>query len=213
MNKTDAVIDYLLRKGPNANGERLSHIALQKLLYFIEGWSYPLLGGPLTGATFQAWTHGPVAPDQYRRLARFGAAEIPADFADCACDSALNDEEKGLIDEVWRKYAVANPWTLVEITHLEGSPWHTVRREHGVEWGGSCQIEIPADHIGAYFCDLYRQGRDLRIAAAVDHHERLTATARDEEQAMLAAEWAELAGAGVESLTAGDFGGGYAGHA
>jgi hypothetical protein len=39
--KANAVIDYLVLKGANAQGELPTQLALMKLLFFVEGWSYP----------------------------------------------------------------------------------------------------------------------------------------------------------------------------
>jgi uncharacterized phage-associated protein len=41
--------------------EHLTHMRLQKLLYYVQGWSLAATGERFFDGEIQAWTHGPVA--------------------------------------------------------------------------------------------------------------------------------------------------------
>jgi uncharacterized phage-associated protein len=153
--KANAVIDYLVLKGANAQGELPTQLALMKLLFFVEGWSYPLLGRSLIGEPVKAWRLGPVIVSQRDRLKTFGSTFIPASFVSGNPDSVLGPDETALIDDVWRRYAIENPSSLVGLTHLRGSPWHRIRKMNHVDWDAASDIDIPGEMIRDYFCDLY----------------------------------------------------------
>ena len=48
------------------NGQQLSNLALQKLLYFAHATFLIETGSPLLGGFFEAWKYGPVHPGFYR---------------------------------------------------------------------------------------------------------------------------------------------------
>lgn len=189
MSKADAATDYLILKGANAQGELPSQLAIMKLLFFVEGWSYALLGRSILQEPIEAWKLGPVVPTQRQRLKQFGAAAIPRSFVQGDPANDLDADELAVIDNVWHRYAIENPGTLVGLTHLRGSPWHIVRKDAGIEWDAPSTILIPPDLIRNYFCGLYEEARRMRIAQAIEANEKMTLDARTDEQAALAAEW------------------------
>ena len=56
MTDSELVAEYILFKyGP------MSHLKLQKLLYFVQGYHLAYFGKPLFEDDFEAWVHGPVS--------------------------------------------------------------------------------------------------------------------------------------------------------
>lgn len=49
-------------------GETLSHLKLQKLVYYAQVWSLALFDKPLFDEDFEAWTYGPALPSLYQRF-------------------------------------------------------------------------------------------------------------------------------------------------
>src|SRR5689334_12279943 len=47
----------------------VSHLRLQKLLYYVQGWSLALRGKPMFVERIEAWAHGPVVKNVYAILA------------------------------------------------------------------------------------------------------------------------------------------------
>ena len=60
------VANYILEISREESGddeyELISHMKLQKLVYFCQGYSLALYGRPLFPEPIEAWTHGPVCP-------------------------------------------------------------------------------------------------------------------------------------------------------
>src|SRR5271163_1555007 len=56
----------------------LTHLRLQKLLYYAQGWYLGIFGRALFTNRIEAWRHGPVVPDVYKELKKHGGATIAA---------------------------------------------------------------------------------------------------------------------------------------
>jgi uncharacterized phage-associated protein len=109
----------------------LSHLKLQKLLYYAQGWSLATLKRPLFDEPIKAWEHGPVVEHAYHDLKCFKRETItlqglieksnnselykPAHFV-------LPEEESSLLEQVYETYAIYSAWGLREMTHNE-KPW------------------------------------------------------------------------------------------
>lgn len=69
MNTINDIADYVIRYA-NADDDNisLSNLQLQKLLYYIQAWSYGINGHPIFNGAFQAWVHGPANVDIFHRF-------------------------------------------------------------------------------------------------------------------------------------------------
>ena len=47
-------------------GDLMTNLRLQKLLYFAQGWYLARYGKPLFSDEIEAWTYGPVVPEVYQ---------------------------------------------------------------------------------------------------------------------------------------------------
>jgi uncharacterized phage-associated protein len=114
------VAAYLLSKADIEEGDGMTHLKLQKLLYYCQGFSLVLQENPLFENAIEAWPHGPVVPDVYHEFKNWGNGIIadlgPGDL------SALSDEERDLIDEVYEVYGDYSASKLRNLTHSE-RPW------------------------------------------------------------------------------------------
>jgi uncharacterized phage-associated protein len=70
-----AVANYFLSLAA-AEGKLLTHLKLQKLLYYAHGRHLALSGEPLVESGFEAWPYGPVAPDVFSCFRVFGRNPI-----------------------------------------------------------------------------------------------------------------------------------------
>lgn len=57
-------------------GISMTHMKLQKLLYYAQAYSIGMTGKPLFHNTIFAWQHGPVVPDVYHSFSKFGNSII-----------------------------------------------------------------------------------------------------------------------------------------
>lgn len=121
--------------------ELISHMKLQKLIYYCQGVYLALCDEPLFHDTIEAWPHGPVCPSLYHNLKYLGSLPVTV-IAYCA--PSLNDREKEIIRLVYDKYGQYSTGKLRQMTHNE-SPWKNAAQ-------GST---IPQDAIKEYFTENY----------------------------------------------------------
>lgn len=102
----------------------LTHMQLQKLMYYAQGWALALNGRPLFSGNIEAWKHGPVVPSLFRNLTHHGSRPLPASLGDRG--ASLSQQERDHIDAVWADYGRFSAARLREMTHAE-SPWRDAR--------------------------------------------------------------------------------------
>lgn len=117
--KIDTVIQYLL-----CQCEDITPLALQKALYYIQGFYYAFYKTFLFQEDCQAWVHGPVYRDIYFRYRdyRFDPIEKTGDFD----TSVFSSEEKAICDSVINHICCYSGKILERFTHSE-SPWLSAR--------------------------------------------------------------------------------------
>jgi uncharacterized phage-associated protein len=120
-------------------GDGLSNLKLQKLIYYAQGFYGAIFDKPLFDNGIYAWTHGPVVPELYQEYKQHGSNRIdtPLNF-DLSC---LDKDEFELINEVFDVFGQYSAWKLRNMTHEE-SPW--LNHELNAE-------EIPFIEIKDYF--------------------------------------------------------------
>lgn len=139
--KINTVIQYLLNQC-----EDITPLALQKALYYIQGFYYAFYKTFLFNEDCQAWIHGPVYRDIYFRYRdyHFDPIEKAAPF-----DASLfSSGEKAIYDSVINYICCYSGKVLERFTHNE-TPWLVTR--------GELPISAPSDRviektiIGDYF--------------------------------------------------------------
>lgn len=113
-----ALAQYILCMCMN-QGEPISNLQLQKILYFIQGNHLAKKGEPLFDADFYAWKYGPVIPNIYYEYCINGASKI----RNVEALEEISPEIKNEIDPIIQKLRVLYPWDLVEKTHNVGGAW------------------------------------------------------------------------------------------
>ena len=139
--KINTVIQYLLYQC-----EDITPLALQKALYYIQGFHFAFYRTFLFPEDCQAWTHGPVYRDIYFRYRdyRFDPIEKTTTFD----TSVFSASEKAICDSVINNICCYSGKILERFTHNE-APWLTTR--------GDLPDSAPSDRIieksviGAYF--------------------------------------------------------------
>lgn len=128
-------------------------LALQKLLYFIQGISYAVDGKPMFEENCQAWVHGPVYPEVYDMFRDFRYNPIEdARFAIFeGSDDILTADEHRIIDLVVNTFGNYSGKALEKITHAE-EPWQEARKGYGE--GVPSNAVITKDSIKGYYAKL-----------------------------------------------------------
>lgn len=106
------------------NGGRMEQMKLQKLVYIANGWNLAINLEPLVNGQFLAWDGGPVSRTIWNHVRDRGYdfdGELVTE--DGPVRARLDEDERQVIDHVWRKYSVFTGRALSEMTHQPGTPW------------------------------------------------------------------------------------------
>jgi uncharacterized phage-associated protein len=109
------------------DGEAISNMKLQKLLYYAQGAYLAIVGKPLFSDPIVAWKHGPVIETLYHKYKEFGSNGIYLN--ECALPD-LDEETENILEQVYQIFGQYSAWKLREMTHNE-APWNTT--EQGCE--------------------------------------------------------------------------------
>lgn len=115
------IADYFIWLA-NETGSFISHLKLQKLVYYAQAWHLALYNSPLFEEDFQAWVHGPVIPELYQKYQSFNWQPIlkEVDFPQ------LPQNILAFLEEVAKEYFACDAYELEQMVHLE-EPWQKAR--------------------------------------------------------------------------------------
>ncbi len=126
------ITDYLNGKGIDVSPKKL-----QKLVYYVEAWHLVHFDSELIEENFEAWVHGPVVPNLYQDLKKFGYNDIQVindeiDSAEdriekVASENNISEDQLQLIYSVLNKYGTLSSFELEMLTHSE-APWIEARK-------------------------------------------------------------------------------------
>ena len=137
-----AIANFFIRKNKVQSAE-LTHLKLQKLLFFAQGWFMANYSIPLFEETFEAWRHGPVVRSIYNTLSGSGSSIIDTEINQVFADEGGTPKygapqvepgdaiAHGFLEEFWKLYHPIHAFRLSEMSHTPGSPWHRVYTTYG----------------------------------------------------------------------------------
>lgn len=128
-------------------GDSITHLKLQKLLYYAQAWSLVLLGRPMYTEEIQAWTHGPVVPAVYDVYVDYHYSEIPRPEE---CPN-IDRECEEVLEEVMRTYGIYEAKYLERLTHQE-KPWIEARGDLPLE--ARCEEPISLDTMREFYSEM-----------------------------------------------------------
>ena len=121
----DVANHFLLIAAADEDGEGLTHLKLQKLLYYAQGFHLAIFGQQIFPDQIEAWEHGPVVPSVWLVFKSQGSTPLPA--PDAVDEGNLSSEQRELLNDVWNTYGQFTAWKLRNMTHEE-PPWQGVYR-------------------------------------------------------------------------------------
>lgn len=118
---TDAVTlsNYIIRRF-NQNKVSITNLKLQKILYYVQGYSLKMFGVPAFDDEIYAWHYGPVVPMAYYEFNIYGACPLTWDVNDEL--PIFKARYVNMVDAVIDKCMPYFSSALVEKTHRE-APW------------------------------------------------------------------------------------------
>ena len=133
----------------NSNGVKMSNMQLQKLVYIAFGYFAALMNKRLFDDDIEAWYFGPVIPNLYHRLKKYGLDVITQPIS-TETEVDTDSSEWKIVEAVWESYDKYTAEELSNLTHQEGTPWSNVYKE------GAKHIKIPFHLIRQYYEHLLR---------------------------------------------------------
>lgn len=137
------VADYIIRWAQD-RGEPITNLKLQKLVYYAQAWYLAIHKKPLFDGPFQAWVHGPVHPDLYRRFRGLRWSPIVGRPK----KPALLPKIERFLDDVLEVYGADSAYDLERLTHKE-KPWRDARGDLPSDQEST--IEIPEKAMRNYY--------------------------------------------------------------
>lgn len=142
--------DYIIKHyGP------MSHLKLQKLLFYCDAYHLAYFDRELVSDKFQAWVHGPVCRKVYDSFK--DKSVLYADISYCYNEGdidvdtefeKLTSDQKSLLKDV---LSTLSTWTGLELeraTHSE-APWRNARIGYGE--ADKCEIEISKSETESFY--------------------------------------------------------------
>lgn len=107
----------------NRDGDLLTNLKIQKLLYYAQAWHLANFGKPLFDDSIEAWDLGPVVPSVYNKLKKFKSAPvIYKSSGNCMEENQFTKQELTYLREFYSKFVNYSANVLVNASHNE-MPW------------------------------------------------------------------------------------------
>jgi len=143
----DAVSNYFVWKS-NQAGKPITNKKVQKLAYYSQAWNLVFNDGKdLFSEPIEAWMHGPAIRNLWYKYRKYGYQPI----SDIVEDTDIKNDEKPLLDEIWRVYGKYDAGYLETLTHSE-DPWLNARE--GLDLDETSSIVITNDSMLKYYTAL-----------------------------------------------------------
>lgn len=133
--------------GAEEEPDFLTQLRLQKLLYYVQGWSLAIRGKPMFDDVIEAWSHGPVVRKVYAAFHDASVGVITRSNFPAGIRS-LSEADAKFVRQVWDTYKDYSAVSLRKMTHEE-RPWLDARK--GLRAEEASRAVITHDAMKAYF--------------------------------------------------------------
>ncbi|MCI8728404.1 MAG: SocA family protein [Clostridia bacterium] len=121
-------------------GEYMTHLKLQKMLYYAQGCSLGMYGKKLFKEKILHWEHGPVVSEVYHNYKDYGFSPIK-NYSE---EVKIEAKDESLLEEVYAVFGKYSATALRDKTHKE-APWAETQKNE----------EIGCEAIKKYFFETY----------------------------------------------------------
>ena len=134
-----------------------SQMLIQKLTYIAHGWNLAINKEPLVSEAPEAWDNGPVFRSIWDHIRDYGYDKknrlLIDPINEQAYSASFSQEEREVLDHVWRKYGARTANELSRMTHEPNTPWSKAYFERGRN------ASLPNQEIRQHYIDLAMAGR------------------------------------------------------
>jgi len=142
MSQVFAVAKELVRLSLSGDEpDPLTHLRLQKLLYYAQAWSLVLRESELFPEVMEAWRHGPVVPVLYRSFSQQQAGALLHESHIIATAPDLSSEDAEFLKSLWKSYNPYSALRLSQMTHAE-APWQKAWGDRSRDGNGNTPIAM-----------------------------------------------------------------------
>lgn len=127
---SDVVARYIISLDDQRKEPDVTHLKLQKILYFVQANYLASTGRRLFDAKIEAFDHGPVVYPVYRKYKDYGREIIAAENHPDFDASEVPADALAFIDQVWALHKDKSASQLRAETHRQ-KPWKDFYREGG----------------------------------------------------------------------------------
>ena len=117
MTSVHDVASYLIAQA-DKDGNLITHLKLQKLCYYAQGYSLALMAEPMFSEPIEAWEQGPIVRTLHDEYQQYRGTSIPA--ADEAPE--IEPWRARILDMINQRFGWMSLWELRNRTHSE-LPW------------------------------------------------------------------------------------------
>lgn len=145
------VIDYF-----EEHGIRVSHLKLQKLMYFLEAIYMTITDSTeLYDTEFYAWPYGPVSKELYKKYKVFGSLPVEISEQEKQEGRIRCKNINKYVKILFNMFGKMTPADLVTLTHVPGSPWYKKNEEY-IIGDTDMNIIIPKEETKEWFKKLVK---------------------------------------------------------
>jgi uncharacterized phage-associated protein len=152
--KAKDVAEWFIAKAAES-GDQITHLKLQKLLYYAEAWSQTLRDEELYKEEIQAWAHGPVVPEVFHEFKQYGWNPLPVPSEQKIPE--IDNDVKDVLEQVFDVYADLPAKTLEDMTHQD-DPW--IKARGGISPEERCDTVMPKEALKKFFKEKYINNGD-----------------------------------------------------
>lgn len=134
------------------HGDNLTHLKLQKLVFYADAWHMVLNNGEeLIPEQFEAWVHGPVVRGLYDRFR--GNSWHPI-MDEVSYPLSLDEATRDHLNEIYEVFGAFSAFELEQMTHDE-QPW--IQARQGYEPDEVCNRAIDKKLMHSYYSQVARE--------------------------------------------------------
>ena len=143
------VSNWFINQFDKESGDVLTHLKVQKLLYYSEAWCQLLLNRELFSEDIEAWAHGPVVREAFNefKTSNWEPLYITGDLVD------FDEDVEDVLEQVLGAYGDVSAKTLEHMTHQD-QPWKDARGSLAPE-AVRCSNVIAKEKIKKHFLKKY----------------------------------------------------------
>jgi len=120
-------VAYLFLRWAYKDGEIVSNLKMQKLLYYAQAWHLVFFNKALIQEEIEAWELGPVIPEAYHEFKSFGNDSLEYEL-DGTEEDTFSDTKLKYLKDCYNAFIRYTPHALVNMTHNE-KPWRDAFRK------------------------------------------------------------------------------------